>query len=347
MNDERVAETAFHLTRRVTGQEAVLPVFEDLVERVRDAAAAAPPGTSLILGGSLARGEPCYRIVDGRAMLLSDCDFVLVHDEPVSPVPYEQISDLLHSHLPDSEFYLLRAEQYARLGTPLGMDAKRDAMCLNQAELPQHELPELTSRDALEIAVFAVNDLFMLGPAAAADSDGLAEAALYRINRVTLNLLRSSIMLNGGYYYHDVEFATPETKALVEDSLSWRDGHLGAKPPQMSSCLLAMDLVFRHHSSDGYLRQHPDAVTGSSFEGRVGSQFVAHYQQLLIELAWEYLAEMAGRKINAGSVAEAQKRVWTSVASRTSGIAQAAFTVDEFCASKLHVFCDQLLHMKL
>jgi len=329
------------LIRRVAGAARLLPVARHLVEGLSRVRAIAPADSWLILGGSFARGEPCIRFDGEQPKVLSDFDLVLVHPSPTAPPDAEELLEAVRRVIPYADLYPMRLDQYVHLGTAIGMDVKRDAIAVNRADLPEHVVPSLSVRDAFEVGIYALVEIFENEVIRRAYQDDHRLEFLYLVNRTCLNLLRSAAMLKGTYAYHDPVAGDEALSAAIRQELDWRDGQAEPTSSPLERVLLAMRLSLKIHSTDGHYARFPDSVTGSEYEGALGSHYVAFYQRLVLELAREFLS-----RADEAAPHEAELSAWNAVVSRQQ-IARTPHAPARFFRERHGMFCDQLLQMKV
>ncbi|MBF6072791.1 nucleotidyltransferase domain-containing protein [Nocardia farcinica] len=151
VDTNHAATLADAITRRLPdAQDLAAPahrIADDLVALGR----LVPAEDWLILGGSMARGEPTLIHHHGGRVLISDVDLLYVHSAPEPAKPLDQLKAMAERCFPSVDIMVLPEHQYRHLHTSLGYDFKNLGLDLAGHGLPEHTPVRLDDRDAYEI----------------------------------------------------------------------------------------------------------------------------------------------------------------------------------------------------
>lgn len=258
-------------------------------------------GAHVVLGGSFARGEPCLRRHDGVVTTASDFDLFVI----LPPGGGPDLGSLTPA-VPRPSVYPFTARQAAGLATCLGAELVVHGRPLT-AWSPGRGL-EVTARDAAELMVYALVELFeqRLLTAPPHTLDG------YVVSRPALLAVRSLRILAGAPAagYHGPPPAGSGDHRLVERLLAWRDDPSRDDPPIDAGELVGLLAeALARHRSHGHLARHADAVEGSGFAARPDAPPVGAFQRSLLA-GFDRVVEAVGKSgPGAAVVADVTARV--------------------------------------
>ncbi|MEU6585908.1 hypothetical protein [Nocardia sp. NPDC046763] len=278
----------YALTRRIT---ASLPGPDNAVTaaagRVADSLCVfgrlVPFDDWLIVGGSLARGEPSFaRTADGQLELLSDIDLLYVHsgDHPSTSIP--ELQAMAEKLFPAVELMTMPIRDYRALATSLGHDFKNIGVALTDRGLPPHEPVHLDARDAYEILLYYVMAWFWSGLCEDwFDSRSTREFHLI-VNRLCMKVLRATAMVDGAYRHHDMALMPEQVAERMRAELAWRANPLGP-PADPGRFFTYLHAAFDRFDT-AFGRPRPDAVAFSAYSQTPSGHIVADYQQAAQQL---------------------------------------------------------------
>lgn len=181
-----------------------------------------PADDWLIVGGSLARGEPTFisRAVGER--LLSDVDLLYVHygDEPSMSV--DELVIHAEKVFPTVDLMTLSLRDYRAIQTSLGFDFKDLGLGITEHGLPEHEPVKLDARDAYEILLYYSQAYFWLGVHDQWCADSDSARFHLTVNRLCIKILRAIAMVDGAYAHHDFDWMAPHLAEQMRAELFWR-----------------------------------------------------------------------------------------------------------------------------
>ncbi|WP_328402634.1 hypothetical protein [Nocardia sp. NBC_00403] len=302
-----------------------------------------PDDDWLIVGGSLARGEPTFisRSV-GERLLISDVDFLYVHygDEPSMPV--RELRALAGKAFPTIDLMTLPLGDYRAIQTSLGFDFKDLGLGVTEHGLPEHEPVKLDARDAYEILLYYTQAYFWLGIhdqwCAGIDS------ALFHlmVNRLCMKVLRATAMLDGAYAHHDFDWMAPHLAEQMRAELNWRRDP--TQPPMDPGRFWTYlhDAFQRFDTEFGLPR--PDAVNYSCYATTSSGRIVARHHQAVHAVACAMADTWIGTP-DPAALATVKRRAWQRTTGWT-GTAPQPSPEDYFRAHKQEIH-DHLLAMKV
>ncbi|MGO4616570.1 hypothetical protein AB4305_13535 [Nocardia sp. 2YAB30] len=301
-----------------------------------------PQDDWLIVGGSLARGEPNFIWQNGERLLISDVDFLYVHygDQPSMQVP--ELMALAENYFPTVDLMTLSLSDYRTIETSLGHDFKNVGLAVTEHGLPAHRPVGLDARDAYEILLyytqayfwFEIHDQWCEGK----------DSAYFHltVNRLCMKVLRATAMLEGAYAHHDFDQMAPHLAQQMRAELGWRiePTQLPMDPGRFWSYL--HDAFLRFDGEFGQPR--PDAVNYSRYATTSSGRIVARHHQAVHALA----RAMADAWIGAPdpeALATVKRRAWERITGWTGTTPQPS-PEDYFRAHKQQIH-DHLLAMKV
>lgn len=338
---ERLARHLIRQIPRFEGQPSVEVL--NLAKNLLEIGHIVPEDAYLILGGSFARGEPCFFIRDSVVHILSDLDFLIVHNSPLPPIGEEQFLTHVTPSLPWSTVYTLREQQYQVLGTSLGQDFKRNAICLNKLGLPPFKSIELTSRDAFEIFLFAIIDAYRHGISRRCALGEQTHELSYLVCRTELNCLRSVAMLYGAYNYHDISGLPLNLVNRIKPLLVWRDNPLETSIPTLSQLYSTFAFALQCFHEHGKIQAN--AIAGSCYTSRFGSQFVAFLQSLALNLLKSILDRITFNTPDE-RIVSLENASWKELLQKNHHV-HSTDTPEEYFASQMACFRYLLLALKV
>lgn len=341
----RADDLAAHLTRRLPALHgAQAESGRRLAERLCLAGDEVAEGCSLIIGGSLSRGEPSLNSASTPESHFSDLDLLLVHEGRRPPEPTDDVLGRIRRHLPDADLMVLPADVYPRLPTSLGYDFKENGFCIN-GPLPAFEPTVVTRRDAFEICIYA-QFIWLWTALARREAAGLGTTmeVTYGHSRVVLKLLRTAAMLHGGIGHHDAGGSPPWLAALLRDEAAFHDDPSVAARPSPVRFVAVVRRVLAHHAElQG--GERTDAVAGTRYEGLGGTAYVAQVQAVALATVRGLLARV-GDGTTPGELADALVDAWDQVV-HDHAIARPTHGPEEWFLLRRAAIQDALLEMKL
>ncbi|MGG2463761.1 nucleotidyltransferase domain-containing protein [Streptomyces sp. RGM 3693] len=327
---------------------ASLAFAESLARGLYRIAELAPRESAVVLGGSFARGEP-YLAAGTDASPLSDVDILVVHSATIADRPYSELSAAFRATVPQASVYCLRSDQASHLTTALGREYRTNGLLIGPMDFADVDaVVDLNPRDALELAVFALVECLETGLLELVPKDAPPGHVQYLRTRVALNMVRSVVMLDGGFALHDGHHGRPEFGGASQWLLRLRDNRLDREPVSVAVVLRVLMQGLAEHRRRGWLTTHPDAITGSLFESAVGGRYVGYLQRLVLDLFDQLRvgAEQADA-LPDEEVARLLRQAWRSVCAARPELAGATDRPWPFFAARSGTYRDQLLQMKL
>lgn len=334
-----VADLAQHIVRRLPRDVGFEDAGVSLARELNRCAEDVPPDAHLVLGGSLARGEPSIRVARQGFELISDIDLLLVHDSLLPPFTTADFVRRHESRLPTITLMSVSAREYQILETSLGYDFKDGGVVLTPHPLRSPTV-QTDHRDAFEVFVFAILLALLDGLLTLPAKGDSHEAA----SRVLGKVIRSVGLLEGVNAQHDVVTIDP-TLALCHrqqiDLLHDPDKLPVQATPDVICSALAAGLAL-HDAAAG--RQRRDAIEHSKYQRRPGADFVQHAQRVLVQILRLTIAEGAALT-DPRATSQARAAAWKTLVH--DGIARPQVSPEEYSRSILGLFRQALLDMKV
>ncbi|MGQ4600372.1 nucleotidyltransferase domain-containing protein [Nocardia sp. R6R-6] len=257
---------------------AVTLAAREVADSLRKLGELVPARDWLIVGGSLARGEPSFtRTSSEEPKLLSDIDLLYVHSGERPSTSLREVLSLAETVFPAVELMSMPVKHYQAVSTSLGHDFKNIGVPLTRHGLPPHTRVRLDERDAYEILLYYVMCWFWSGLSESwFDGDATTEFHL-TVNRLCMKVLRATAMLDGAYRHHDLHLMAPPVAERMRAELSWRNNPLG-RPADPGRFWSYLDEAFRRFDAR-FGRPRPDAVAFSPYAHTPSGHIVAEYQQ--------------------------------------------------------------------
>ncbi|MEV6276672.1 hypothetical protein [Nocardia sp. NPDC051832] len=337
-------ELAGRLTARLCDAVKLEQVATQIAHDLLALGECVPADDWLIVGGSLARGEPTFidSPLSGESLLISDVDFLYVHygDEPSTPIAELRASG--EKMFATVDLMTLSLGDYRALQTSLGFDFKDIGLSVTDRGLPDHDPVKLDARDAYEILLYYIQAYFWLGVhdqwCAGTDTIGFH----LMISRLCMKVLRATAMLDGAYAAHDFDWMTPELATSMRSELAWR-----REPTQpaldpgrfwtyVHEAFQRFDLEFGQPRSD--------AVNYSRYATTSSGRVVARHHQCAHDLARAMAAAWV-RTLGPADLATAKHRAWHQI-TRWTGTGKQPTPEDYFRRHKQEIY-DHLLAMKV
>ncbi len=332
------------VTERITSRlantaEVARAVAEDLITLGRRV----PADDWLIVGGSLARGEPSFLgQPNGKYLLVSDVDFLYVHygDEPSTSI--RELRSMAEKLFPTVDFMTLGLGDYRAIQTSLGFDFKDLGVALTDHGLPEHAPVELDARDAYEILLYYVQAYFWLAVheqwRAGADS---VQFHLV-VNRLSMKVLRATAMLDGAYAHHDFDQMAPHLAEQMRAELRWR-GDPSTPPLEPGRFWTYLHDAFKRFD-DEFGLPRPDAVNHSRYATTSSGRVVARHHHASYTLA-RAMTEAWIASPDPEVLATVKRGTWQRITGWTGTVAQPG-PEDYFRAHRREIH-DHLLAMKV
>lgn len=249
----------------------------------RDLKEVVGPEDWLIVGGSLARGEPSFaQTTDSTPTLLSDIDLLYVHsgDQPRTAV--SDVRAMAEKLFPAVELMTMPVRDYRVVATSLGHDFKNLGLPLTDRGLPAHTPVRLDERDAYEILLYYLMCWFWTGLCEDWFADRWNREFHLTVNRLCMKVLRATAMLDGAYRHHDLHLMPTLVAERMRAELAWRANPLGppADPGRFFGYL--HDAFGRFDTVFG--RPRPDAIAFSIYSQTPSGHIIAEYQRAAQQL---------------------------------------------------------------
>ncbi|WP_330231413.1 hypothetical protein OHA40_02360 [Nocardia sp. NBC_00508] len=301
-----------------------------------------PADDWLIVGGSLARGEPTFisRAVGER--LLSDVDLLYVHygDEPSMSV--DELVIHAEKVFPTVDLMTLSLRDYRAIQTSLGFDFKDLGLGITEHGLPEHEPVKLDARDAYEILLYYSQAYFWLGVHDQWCADSDSARFHLTVNRLCIKILRAIAMVDGAYAHHDFDWMAPHLAEQMRAELFWR------RDPTQQPMDPGRFWTYLHDAfirfDDEFGQQRSDAVNYSRYATTSSGRIVARHHQAVHALS-RAMADAWIAEPDPMVLATVKRRVWERITGWT-GNAHKPTPEDYFRAHKQAIH-DHLLAMKV
>ncbi|MEU1984432.1 hypothetical protein [Nocardia sp. NPDC019395] len=266
-----------------------------------------PPSDWLIVGGSLARGEPTFVRNEGKRVLLSDVDFLYVHSGQDPSIPAEKLIETAEQYFSVVDLMVLPLSGYRSIRTSLGYDFKNLGLPVTERGIPDHFRVELDARDAYEILLYYTQAYFWCG----LHDSWLAGADTIQYhlvtNRLCMKILRATAMLDGAYAHHDFDRMAPHLAERMQAELRWRSDpdlppmSVGRFWTYLADALARFDIEFGQPRADAV--NHSRYATTSS--GRIVARHhhAVHHLARAMTTAWPITGDPR-------ALATVKHRVW-------------------------------------
>jgi len=304
---------------------------------------ALPESWGLVLAGSFARGEPCWRRdLSGGLIQVSDIDLVVIAS--AAPDAHHDLIDMAVG-LERIGAFTLTPQEYHEFGSELGYGIKT-GMWLGAGPPPVVTPPVPTVADAYESFVGALLEWFARDStsttAAIVDEPASYDVVMdeYHAHRSILYLLNSAARLYGRHSYHDFEGLDPDLVGAFRRALSWRDDPSLRLEDAHDEFLAALDVGWQAHVRDGRAATFQDAVTDTERDNREGSDFVKRLQRLASMMAAEMVERH--RRDPSRPLAVLERDAFATLAADWPGEA----SVHQVVASRLSPFKDAQIAIK-
>lgn len=271
------------IVRRLTDAADLDEMAAGIAEDLLALGQRVPPDDWLIVGGSLARGEPTFIRHNGERLLISDVDFLYVHygDDPSTPIP--ELVRIAERSFPTVDLMTLSLSDYRTIRTSLGHDFKNVGLAVTDHGLPAHDPVELDARDAYEILLYYTQAYFWCGLHDQWLTGNDSPQFHLMISRLCMKILRATAMLDGAYAHHDFDRMAPHLAERMRTELRWRsDPAQPAMDPGRFWTYLA-DALPRFDDEFGQPRC--DAVNYSRYATTSSGRIVARHHQAVHHLA--------------------------------------------------------------
>lgn len=342
LGTDQAAGLAATITRRLADAADLSPAANRIADDLLALGHCVPTDDWLILGGSMARGEPTWIHHNGGRLLISDLDMLYVHSGPEPAMPIAQLRAMAERCFPTVDVMVLPVHQYRVLGTSLGHDFKNLGIDLSGRGLPEHTPVRLDDRDAYEILLYYVQAYYwhQLNEKWLAGRDTTQFHLL--INRMCMKVLRATGMLDGAYAHHDFDSMAPHLSEQMRAELRWR-----TDPTQMP-----MDPGrFWHYLHDAFRRfdyvfgsRRPDAVRLSRYAMTSSGQIIARHHRVANDLARGVAASWVSNP-SVNDLATVERALWSRVTGWT-GTKPSPGPAAYFAAHQSEIH-DHLLAMKV
>lgn len=271
------------LVRRLDDADELERVASCIADNLLSIGRCVPPNDWLIVGGSIARGEPSFVRHGTEQVLLSDVDFLYVHSGHAPSMPVMELVEKAERYFPVVDLMALPLSRYRSVRTSLGYDFKNLGVAVTERGLPHHDPVELDARDAYEILLYYTQAYFWYG---LHDSwlAGETTTQFHLVtNRLCMKVLRATAMLDGAYAHHDFDRMTPHLAQRMRTELRWRrDPTQPPMDPGRFWTYLA-DALTRFDTE--FLQPRSDAVNHSRYATTSSGQIVARHHRAVHHLA--------------------------------------------------------------
>ncbi|MGI5219307.1 hypothetical protein [Nocardia sp. CA-290969] len=271
------------IVRRLADSAELDDLATDIADRLLSLGRRVPPEDWLIVGGSLARGEPTFVRHDQQHVLASDIDFLYVHSGQRPSMPVTELAELAEQYFSTVDLMVLPLSGYRRIQTSLGYDFKNLGVALTDTGLPGHTPVELDPRDAYEILLYYTQAYFWCGLHDSwLNGEDTAQHHLVT-NRLCMKILRATAMLDGAYAHHDFKRMPRSIADRMRAELRWRRDP--SQPPMapgrfwtyLAEALARFDTEFG--------QRRADAVNYSRYATTSSGRIVARHHQAAHQLA--------------------------------------------------------------
>jgi hypothetical protein len=339
---DKLAELSLLLVRRLEPSAELAHAAQSLAQQLIRTTEGVTPDNHLILGGSLARGEPIF--VRGRENeLASDIDLLLVHEALLPPFAVKDFIARAQPALPTLTLMTLSMTEYQRLRTSIGFEFKDAGYSLNHRRVPAHAAVEVTTRDAFEVFIFGIFLYFMesLGQRWLSEEDSLGFR--YALSRACVKMIRAGGMPLGAYSGHDLEQMRPDLADHMARELTWQRDPVGVSlPPQRFWCI-ARDVLANFDVVHGQARN--DSIVDSEYEHAPGADVVAYHQGIAMRIARAVLAAGDPEALTAAKTAALIRHAWAEVV--RDGLVRPLFSPEEFFHLHAGTIRENLLALKV
>lgn len=298
-----------------------------------------PDDDWLIVGGSLARGEPTFI---GEHQLLSDVDFLYVYHGRNPSMPVGELVRLAEKVFPAVDLMTLSLGEYRVIQTSLGFDFKDLGLGITPRGLPQHNPVKLDARDAYELLLYYTQAYFWLGVHDQWRS-GVDSASFHlTVSRLCMKVLRATAMLDGAYCHHDFDWMAPHLAEQMRAELRWRHDP-AQRPMDPGRFWTYLDHAYRRFDNE-FGQTRPDAVNHTRYATTNSGRIVARHHHAVHALsramadAWAAAPDVVG-------LATVKGRAWERI-TRWSGNARHSSPEEYFQTHKQDIH-DHLLAMKV
>lgn len=272
------------ITSRLPAYATIRDHARSIADELLTIGAMVPIDDWLIVGGSLARGEPTMIPGRGGLRLISDIDCLYVHYGDSPSMPVQDLISLASKTFPTVDIETMSLHDYRALETAIGYDFKNLGLALTDRGLPPHDPVTLDlPRDAYEILLYYVMAWMWHGCFDQWLSEEQAPEFHLIVNRLCIKVLRATGMLDGAYHCHDIAKMDPIVGERMRTELDWRADP--SQPPltpgrfwtYVSDAFDAFDYTYGH--------PHTDAVTWTRYSHTSEGRIVAKYQRMICEIA--------------------------------------------------------------
>ncbi|NKY31407.1 hypothetical protein [Nocardia gamkensis] len=333
---------AERITSRLPHAAAVAREAFDIAEDLRTLGHCVPADDWLIVGGSLARGEPTFIRIGGKPLLISDVDLLYVH---YGDHPSTQVHDLMaiaEKYFATVDLMTLPLSDYLAIQTSLGHDFKNLGLPVTDRGLPEHHPVTLDVRDAYEILLYYTQAYFWLGLHDQWRTGAASTHFHLLISRLCVKILRATAMLEGAYAHHDFGQMAPHLAEQMRAELRWRADP--TQPPMDPGRFW----TYLHHAftrfDTEFGQPRPDAVNYTRYAVTSSGRIVARHHQTVHALA-RAMADAWHTTPGPTALTTVKQRAWERITGWT-GSARRESPEDHFRAHKQTIH-DHLLAMKV
>jgi hypothetical protein len=336
------AALAERITSRLPHATAVAREALDIAEDLRTLGHCVPADDWLIVGGSLARGEPTFIRHDGKPLLISDVDLLYVHygDHPSTHI--RELVALAEKHFTTVDLMALPLGDYRAIQTSLGHDFKNLGLPVTDHGLPDHHPVTLDARDAYEILLYYTQAYFWLGLHDQWSAGTASTHFHLLVSRLCVKILRATAMLDGAYAHHDFGHMAPHLAEQMRAELRWRADP--TQPPMDPGRFW----TYLHHAftrfDTEFGQPRPDAVNYTRYAVTSSGRIVARHHQTVHALA-RAMADAWHTTPDPTALTTVKQRAWQRITGWT-GSAHRESPEDHFRTHK-HTIHDHLLAMKV
>ncbi|MET7770482.1 hypothetical protein [Nocardia sp. NPDC005366] len=340
MDTEALAD---RLTRRLDNSAGLAYASRHVASALLDLGQWVPPDDWLIVGGSLARGEPTFlTAVDGNSQLVSDVDFLYVYYGDAPSTSIAALQREAENHFPTVDLMTLSLGDYRTIQTSLGFDVKNLGLALTEHGLPDHEPVILDARDAYEILLYYTQAYFWLGIHNQWGTGNTSPHFHLTVNRLCMKVLRATAMLDGAYAHHDFAPMAPHLAEQMRTELTWRRHPTTppADPGRFWTYLASAFTRFDHE----FGRQRPDAVNHTRYATTSSGRIIARHHRTVHELARAMTRAWLATP-DPAALTTVKQRTWQRITGWTGSTTRPS--PEDYFRAHRHDIHDHLLAMKV
>ena len=334
------------LTRNIQQPQRVYPAFNDLAEKLSIINSFDLSESALIIGGSAGRGESCVTPYQDNYHILSDLDLLWIYQDTLPTTPITEAVTAIESATQlECSIYTLPQKHFARLQTPLGKDYKQYAITFGDWQPDTYPPITTTPYDAAEVWIYGLIELLENFDAIESLSQQNTQAFLYQVHHICMYLIRSVILLKGGYCYHDIDCLPANLKHFAQSQLDWRDGLTNNNDFSSQSLQQLILMTYQEHQQQGCLTEQKNSVENFKYIHHASGQYVAHYQDIATSLILDAVKNDNWRDMT--HIRSSLIRAWQHLHCSKFTIPHITTSPFEWFYKRKKQFRDSLLWMKI